>query len=55
MILREERELVRAYGVKMLEKRLTTGTAGNISVFNRKEGLYAMSPSSMDYLSLIHI
>ena len=49
MILREERELVRAYGVKMLEKRLTTGTAGNISVFNRKEGLYAMSPSSMDY------
>ena len=49
MILREERDLVRAYGVKMLEKRLTTGTAGNISVFNRKEGLYAMSPSSMDY------
>ena len=31
------------------EKNFTVGTAGNISVFNRKEGLYAMSPSSMDY------
>lgn len=49
MLLQHERELVRDYGVKMLENGLTTGTAGNISVFNRKEGLYAMSPSSMDY------
>ncbi|MFR6343912.1 MAG: class II aldolase/adducin family protein [Christensenellales bacterium] len=49
MLLQQERELVQAYGLKMLEKGLTTGTSGNISVFNRKEGLYAMSPSSMDY------
>ena len=48
MLLQQERELVQAYGLKMLEKGLTTGTSGNISVFNRKEGLYAMSPSSMD-------
>lgn len=49
MLLQEERELVRIYCLKMLENGLTTGTSGNISVFNRKEGLYAMSPSSMDY------
>ena len=49
MLLQQERELVQSYGLKMLEKGLTTGTSGNISVFNRKEGLYAMSPSSMDY------
>ena len=42
MILREERELVRAYGVKMLEKRLTTGTAGNVTV-QMKPG-YELTP-----------
>lgn len=49
MLLKEERELVRAYGIKMLEANLTSGTSGNISIFNREKGLYAMSPSSMDY------
>lgn len=49
MLLSEERELVREYGVKMLEANLTSGTSGNVSVFNREKGLYAMSPSSMDY------
>ena len=49
MLLREERELVREYGIIMLEKNLTSGTSGNISVFSKKDGYYAMSPSSMDY------
>ncbi len=49
MLLKEEREQVRAYGVKMLEKQLTSGTSGNISVLNREKGLYAISPTSMDY------
>jgi len=49
MLLQEERELVREYGIKMIEANLTSGTSGNISVFNRELGLYAMSPSSMDY------
>ena len=49
MILREERELVRAYGVKMLEKRLTTGTAGNISARVLGEDRFVITPTSMDY------
>lgn len=49
MLLKEEREQVREYCIKMFERGLTIGTSGNISVFNRKEGLYAISPSSMDY------
>jgi L-fuculose-phosphate aldolase len=49
MLLYEEREQVRQSCLKMLDMQLTTGTSGNISVFNREKGLYAMSPSSMDY------
>lgn len=49
MLLYDERELVRVNCLKMLEKGLTTGTSGNISVFNREKGLFAISPSSMDY------
>ena len=49
MLLQEEREIVREYGIIMLEKNLTSGTSGNISVFNREKGLYAMTPTSMDY------
>ena len=49
MLLATERELVREYCIKMYERGLTRGTSGNISIFNRQEGLYAISPSSMDY------
>jgi L-fuculose-phosphate aldolase len=49
MLLYEERELVRVNCLKMLETGLTSGTGGNISVCNREKGLYAISPTSMDY------
>lgn len=49
MLLYEERELVRTYCLKMLEMGLTKGTGGNISVANKQKGLYAISPTSMDY------
>ena len=49
MLLKEEREQVVEYCIKMFERGLTIGTSGNISVFNRKEGLYAISPSDSDY------
>lgn len=52
MLLYEEREQVRQSCLSMLSKQLTTGTSGNISVFNREKGLYAMSPSSMDYTEI---
>lgn len=52
LILREEREQVVEYGRKLMEANLTTGTGGNLSVFNREEGYIALSPSGMDYFDV---
>ncbi|MBR5474849.1 MAG: L-fuculose-phosphate aldolase [Lachnospiraceae bacterium] len=49
MLLQEERELVVEYGKKMSADRLSTGTSGNISVYNAEKGLMAICPSGMDY------
>ena len=49
MLLREERELVAAYGRKMSADRLSTGTSGNLSVYDPERGFMAISPSGMDY------
>ena len=49
MILKEEREQVVEYGKKLVELGLTVGTFGNLSVYNPKENLMAISPSGMDY------
>ena len=44
MLMQEERELVVEYGKKMSADRLSTGTSGNISIYNAEKGL-------MDYFS----
>lgn len=49
MLLQKEREQVVEYGKKLITNRLTKGTGGNISIFNRSEGLMAISPSGIDY------
>lgn len=49
MLLNKERELVVEYGKKLLESGLTTGTGGNLSLFNREQELLAISPSGLDY------
>lgn len=49
MLLNEERNLLVDYGKKLITAGLTKGTGGNISVFNKREGLMAISPSGMDY------
>lgn len=46
--LREEREAVRSFGLKMMERELTSGTGGNISARN-EEDLIAISPSGIPY------
>ena len=51
MLMQEERELVVEYGKKMSADRLSTGTSGNISIYNAEKGLVAISPSGMDYFS----
>lgn len=49
MILENERELVVEYGKKLITSGLTKGTGGNISIYNKEQGLMAISPSGMDY------
>lgn len=50
MRMKKERELVVEYGRKLLSAGLTTGTGGNLSVFNRETGLMAISASGLNYL-----
>jgi L-fuculose-phosphate aldolase len=49
MQMQAERTAVVEYGRKLANSSLTTGTGGNISVFDRARGIAAMSPSAMDY------
>lgn len=49
MLLQLEREKVVEYGKKLITSGLTKGTGGNISIFNREQGLVAISPSGIDY------
>lgn len=52
VLLYEERKKIAAYGKKMLRDGLVKGTGGNISIYNRQEGLVAISPSSVNYLEV---
>lgn len=49
MLLEQEREEIVAYGRKMVNAALTTGTGGNLSVCNRQLGYVAIKPSGVDY------
>ncbi len=49
MLLQEEREQIVAYGKKMSADRLSTGTSGNISIYNAEKELMAISPSGIGY------
>ena len=44
-----EKEQVVRYGKKLIDRRLTTGSGGNISVYNREKNLVAIIPSGLDY------
>lgn len=50
MRLKEERQLIVEYGRKLITSNLTTGSGGNLSIFNRQENLIAIKPSGMDYM-----
>ena len=52
MLLEQERKAVVDYSRLMLSRGLTRGTGGNISIYNRKEGLAVISPSGVDYLTM---
>jgi len=52
MLLQTERELVVEYGKKMSAAGLSTGTSGNISIYNAERQLMAISPSGMGYFDI---
>lgn len=49
MLMREFREQIVEYGKKLLDSGLTRGTGGNLSVFDREKGYFAISPSGIPY------
>lgn len=49
MLLLEERQKVVEIGRKLITAQLTTGSGGNLSVYNRKENLVAIKPTGVDY------
>lgn len=49
MLLENERIDVVAYGNRMISEHLTSGTAGNISIYDPKSGYMAISPSGIPY------
>jgi L-fuculose-phosphate aldolase len=52
LLLFEERHTIVEYGKKLITARLTTGSGGNLSVYNRGEGLIAIKPSGVDYFAM---
>ena len=45
----KEKELVVKYGRKLIDKKLTKGSGGNISVYIKDKNQVAISPSGLDY------
>ena len=50
MLLEKERKNVVEYGKRVSLEGLTSGTSGNISIFNKEKKLVAISPSGISYL-----
>jgi L-fuculose-phosphate aldolase len=52
MMLSKEREALVAFGRKMLDSRLTTGSGGNLSLMNRERNLLVITPSGVAYTEM---
>ena len=52
MQLFDERSAIVEYGQKLITSHLTTGTGGNLSIYNRSKGLIAIKPSAVDYFKM---
>ena len=47
--LAEQRQQLVEYGRKLIRSGLTTGSGGNLSVYDRQQGLIAITPSGIEY------
>jgi len=52
MILEQERKSIVEYGKKLITSQLTTGSGGNLSIFDRDQNLIAIKPSGVDYMTM---
>jgi L-fuculose-phosphate aldolase len=52
MLLQQEREEIVSFGRKLIASKLTTGSGGNLSIFNRELGYIAIKPTGIDYLEM---
>lgn len=52
MELKNKREAIVRFGLKMVKSGLTTGTGGNLSMIDRNSGTVAVSPSGIEYAAL---
>jgi len=52
MLLAAEREAIVEHGRKLITSGLTTGSGGNLSIFNREKHLIAIKPSGVDYFKM---
>ena len=48
MLMQEEREQIVEYGKKMSADRLTSGTSGNISIYNAEKGTWLSALQESD-------
>ncbi len=49
MLLQKQREEIVKYGCEIFDSGLTKGTGGNLSIFDRESGYFAISPSGIPY------
>ncbi len=52
MLMEKERFELIKYGKKLVEAGLTKGTGGNLSIFDRKTGNVAITPSGIDFFDI---
>lgn len=52
MLMESERKELIKYGKKLATEGLTKGTGGNLSVFDRSQGLVAITPSGIDFFEI---
>lgn len=52
MLMEKERLQLIEFGKKLVETNLTKGTGGNLSVYDRKNGHIAITPSGIDFFEI---
>lgn len=52
MLMESERIQIIEYGKKLVKNNLTKGTGGNLSIFDRKSGYIAITPSGIDFFEI---